>query len=83
MGETISIRIIEVRELRTLWDEQSVKCWWSVLANVAALAKQNDLCAGRKPVKQQYSKRRLTKALTSEIESKEVFMKGIDYSYYP
>lgn len=37
---------------------------------------------GRSPIKDIEIKHILKKALTDEINSREIYMKGIDYSYY-
>ena len=38
----ISIRFFDDREVRTVWDEQNAKWWFSVLDIVALLADQDD-----------------------------------------
>ena len=47
MSEKISIRFFDDREVRTLWDEQNAKWWFSVLDIVAVLTNQNDYAKTR------------------------------------
>lgn len=63
----VSIRFFDDREVRATWNEDQNNWWLSVLNIVAVLSDQDDYLEG---------------ALTDDIHSREMFMKGIDYSYY-
>ena len=90
----ISIRFLGDREVRAVWDEENAKWWFSVLDIVAVLTNQNDYTKTRNYWK--YLKTKLKKensqlvsatnqlrnALTDKINDRELFIRGIDYSYY-
>ncbi len=95
--QKISIRFFDDREVRALWDEQNAKWWFSALDIIAVLTDQNDYTKTRnywKYLKAKLKKEKnelvsattqlklIKNALTTEINSREMFMKGIDYSYY-
>lgn len=95
--QKISIRFFDDREVRALWDEQNAKWWFSALDIIAVLTDQNDYTKTRnywKYLKAKLKKENsevvsattqlklIKNALTTEINSREMFMKGIDYSYY-
>jgi cell filamentation protein len=64
--QKISIRFFDDREVRTLWDEQNAKWWFSVLDIVAVLTDQNDYTKTRNYWK--YLKAKLKKE-NSEVVS--------------
>lgn len=95
--QKISIRFFDDREVRALWDEQNAKWLFSALDIIAVLTDQDDYAKTRnywKYLKAKLKKEKnelvsattqlklIKNALTTEINSREMFMKGIDYSYY-
>lgn len=79
-NKKISIRFFDDREVRAIWDEENSKWWFSVLDIIAVLTDQDDYNKTRNYWK--YLKTKLKNALTDKINNREMFMKGIDYSYY-
>ena len=83
-----SIRFYKDYEVRTIWDEEHSKWWFSVLDIVGAINEQDDYQKNRNYWK--YLKTKLKKeqnevvSATNQlsIDDRELFMKGIDYSYY-
>ena len=47
MAEKISIRFFDDREVRTIWDEENSKWWFSVLDIVGVLNAQDDYSKNR------------------------------------
>lgn len=93
----ISIRFFNDREVRAVWDEENAKWWFSVLDIVGVLRDQSDYTKNRnywKYLKAKLKKENsemvsvttqlklLNSSLTTKINDRELFMKGIDYSYY-
>ena len=85
----ISIRFFNDREVRALWDDEQSKWWFSVLDIVGVLNDESDYTKIRNYWK--YLKAKLKKensqlgSATTHLNlsaSGEMFMKGIDYSYY-
>ena len=85
----ISIRFFNDREVRALWDDEQSKWWFSVLDIVGVLNDESDYTKIRNYWK--YLKAKLKKensqlvSATTQLKltaSREMFMKGIDYSYY-
>ena len=87
----VSIRFFNDKEVRAVWNEQESKWFFSVLDIVGVLNNQEDYEKNRNYWK--YLKAKLKKegnqlhqmeknALTDKINDREMFMKGIDYSYY-
>ena len=85
----ISIRFFNDREVRALWDDEQSKWWFSVLDIVGVLNDESDYTKIRNYWK--YLKAKLKKensqlvSATTQLKltaSGEMFMKGIDYSYY-
>lgn len=98
MGAKLSFRFYGDHEVRAVWDEAEKQWWFAVVDVVAAVSGSKDprnywyvlknrlrkvgnepltKCKGFKLVAPD-GKRRLTDC----IDSRELFMKGIDYSYY-
>ena len=83
-----SIRFYKDYEVRAIWDEENSKWWFSVLDIVGAINEQDDYQKNRNYWK--YLKTKLKKeqnevvSTTNQlsIDDRELFMKGIDYSYY-
>ena len=83
-----SIRFYKDYEVRAIWDEEHSKWWFSVLDIVGAINEQDDYQKNRNYWK--YLKTKLKKeqnevvSTTNQlsIDDRELFMKGIDYSYY-
>lgn len=82
------IRFYKDYEVRAIWDEEHSKWWFSVLDIVGAINEQDDYQKNRNYWK--YLKTKLKKeqnevvSATNQlsIDDRELFMKGIDYSYY-
>ena len=67
-----SIRFFNDREVRAVWDEEHSKWWFSATDIVRAINDEED-----------YKKcRNYWKYLKGKMADRELFMKGIDYSYY-
>ena len=96
-----SIRFFNNREVRSVWDEDCTKWFFSVLDVVGAINSESDYQKTRNYWK--YLKAKLKKEasqlvsvttqlklrapdgklrMTTKINDREMFMKGIDYSYY-
>ena len=84
MSQKISIRFYNDREVRAVWDDAASKWWFSVLDIVAAINREPDYAKTLNYWKWLKAKLKelLVAALTDKIDDREMFMKGIDYSYY-
>lgn len=96
MTRKISIRFHNDREVRAVWDDAASKWWFSVLDVIAAINREPDYARTQNYWKWLMAKLKredaqlvsaatqlkLEAALTDRIGDREMFMKGIDYSYY-
>lgn len=92
--QKVSIRFYNDREVRAVWSEENQKWFYSVLDVIGAFNMQDDYEKNRNYWK--YLKAKLKKespqvvSATTQLKlkaadgitSREIFMKGIDYSYY-
>ncbi len=96
MANKKSIRFFNDREVRAVWDENHNKWWFSATDIVRAINNEEDYTKAGNYWR--WLKRKLSAEgvqlvsaittssfglpLTDKIDDRELFMKGIDYSYY-
>lgn len=79
----ISIRFFNDKEVRAIWDEENSKWWFSVPDSLDAKSKTKAYALFESSLLDSNKIKSLVKnALTDKINDREMFMKGIDYSYY-
>ena len=78
-----NIRILQFCRSTRIWLDQMLKNGIGQVVDWSCVDKEDYLLAmERSPIKDVEIKVLLKEALTHDVDSREVFMKGIDHSYY-